>query len=382
MLKWLCILLLGVAPAVFGQRTELDGLLAESRRLRERDDGAKVTRPDWINLKHALRDWIESRLPANLPALDREYRGLEAQLTAELQRAGAFETEKPSAEAGYVGLVRLSRPPEYPGALVVEASVTVPCGSDASIYVYRFTASARSRLLEADGARENGDGLSDIRFSAPDNSGSGLFYASWFAVQCASVWDVLDYRLFRIDARSEGAMPIFSGSHTYTLFDAQVKLTPGDLLLELQAEALGAGWRRTYVLHYRIGPDSVQRIDPVALQPQDFVHEWMIRPWDEMQPRSAAALEKWRRFLHADYVFGEYEFAQPCSERPGATQIGVALENIGEREMPQPLSVYFLVEDPGGYRYKMSEVSFNRQEGCPGETEATYDNPPSLFPKK
>jgi hypothetical protein len=60
----------------------------------------------------------------------------------------------------------------------------------------------------------------------------------------------------------------------------------------------------------------------------------------------------------------------------------VALENIGEREMPQPLSVYFLVEDPGGYRYKMSEVSFNRQEGCPGETEATYDNPPSLFPKK
>jgi hypothetical protein len=135
-------------------------------------------------------------------------------------------------------------------------------------------------------------------------------------------------------------------------------------------------------LHYRIGPDGAQRIDPVALQPQDFVHAWMIRPWGEMQRRSAAALEKWHQFLHADHVLGEYEFAQPCAERPGVTQIGVALESIGEREMPEPLSVYFLVEDPGGYSYAMSEISFERQGGCPGETEATYDNPPSLFPKK
>ena len=78
------------------------------------------------------------------------------------------------------------------------------------------------------------------------------------------------------------------------------------------------------MLRYSIGAGGVQRIDPVALQPQDFVHEWMIRPWDEMQSRSSDSLLKWQQFLHADYVFAEYEFAQHCAEGPGVTRIGVA----------------------------------------------------------
>ena len=246
---------------------------------------------------------------------------------------------------------------------------------------YTFIALGR-RLLEADGTHEWGSGVAETRFSVPDTLGRHLFYASWYGVQCGSGWDVPDYRLFRIDAKSGRAVPIFSGSHTYALFDARAKLTPGDMLLELQAESLEAGWRRTYVMHYSIGGDGVQRIDPVALLPQDFVHEWMIRPWGEMRSRSSDSLERWHNFLHADYVFGKYEFAQPCVERPGMTQIGVALGNIGEREMPEPLSVYFLVEDHGSYSYKMSGISFGRQEGCPDETQATYENPPSLFPKK
>jgi len=55
-----------------------------------------------------------------------------------------------------------------------------------------------------------------------------------------------------------------------------VKLTPDDFLLELSAEAVEGGFRRNYVLHYRIGDTGANRIDPVALQPQDFVHEWLL----------------------------------------------------------------------------------------------------------
>jgi hypothetical protein len=193
---------------------------------------------------------------------------------------------------------------------------------------------------------------------------------------------MLDYRLFRIDADGDGAVSILAERHSYVGYEAQVRLTPEELLLEFTAEALEGGDRRTYIMHYNIGSDGVQRIDPVALQLQDFVHEWMTRPWGEMQSRSSDGLEKWHKFLYADRGFGEYEFAQPCAERPGVTQIGVAFDSIGERETPEPLGVYLLVEDHGGYSYKMSEISFDRQEGCPGETAATYDNLPSLFPKK
>jgi hypothetical protein len=174
MLKWLCILLLGVAPAVFGQRAELDGLVAESRRLRERDF-ATVTRPDWTHLKHLLRDWIESRLSPDLPALDREDRGLEARLTAELERAGVFEPEKPGADVGYVSSVKLTRPADYSDALVVEAGIRVPCGSDVSIYLYRFLADSWARVLEADGNADWGNQVQETRFSPPDNFGSRVF---------------------------------------------------------------------------------------------------------------------------------------------------------------------------------------------------------------
>jgi hypothetical protein len=377
-LRW-WILLLSVAPVLFGQQTELDRLVAESARLRERAHAAPITRPDWSNLQHLLRNWIESRLPANLPALDREYQGLEAQLTAELWKVGVLARNWPGADAGYVSAVKLSRPADS-DVLAVQAGVTVGCGPDESIFLYRFKGGSWSRLLEANGTHEWGSSVAETLFSGLDRLGGRLFFAAWYAVQCASAWNVLDYRVFRIDANGDQAEPVLSESHGYTLFDEHAKLMPEELLLELTARAMEIGWRRTYVMHYSLGSDSVQRIDPVALQPQDFVHEWMIRPWDEMRSRSADSLEKWHKFL--DPVSGEYEFVQPCAERPAVTQIGVALDSIGEREMPEPLSVYFLVEDHGGYSYKMSEISFDRQEGCPGETEPSYDNLPSLFPKK
>ncbi|MGA2740431.1 MAG: hypothetical protein ABSG65_23715 [Bryobacteraceae bacterium] len=272
MAKWWCLFLLGVAPVVFGQQTELDRLVAESIRLREltpvgqysQDPFGKVTRPDWTNLKHFLRDWIESRLPANLAALDREYQGLGAQLTAELWRAGLTEPEKPSAEAGYVSSVNLSRPMEYPGVLMVEAGVTVPCGFDVSIYIYHYKTDSRIRLLEADGNGKWGNQVAETLFSAPDTLGRRAFYASWSGVQCASVWNMLDYRLFRIDADGDHVAPILAETHSYADWDAQVKLTPEELLLELSAEAMEGGFRRTYIMHYSLGSDGVQRIDPVA----------------------------------------------------------------------------------------------------------------------
>jgi hypothetical protein len=99
-----------------------------------------------------------------------------------------------------------------------------------------------------------------------------------------------------------------------------------------------------------------------------------------MQSRSSDALVKWHKFLRADLVFGEYEFVQPCIYRPGVTEVGVGINSIGDREIPEPLSVYFLVQDKGDYRYEMSGVGFITQDDCPGETPAAdYDKPPSLF---
>jgi hypothetical protein len=371
-------LLLAGAPFLFGQ-DELSHLVTESVPLRASTD------VDWTKQKNALRDWIESRLPRNIAALDADFSNLETRLNAEIQQAGLAEPETPNYRFGYVSNVKLSRPNEYPGALVVRAGVSVGCGNDESVFVYNF-AQARSRLLEAHGSSKWGSTLVETRFSAPDVSMSRIFYASWFTVTCASVWNALDYRLFRVGPGPEPAAPLLSSTHTFVIGEnLNVRLTPQDLLVELNAESMFPGYRRTYVLHYSIDPDGAQRIDPVALQPQDFVHEWLTQPWEEMWSRSGSSdtLAKWHNFLHADLVLGDYEFVQPCLNRPGVVQVGAGITPIGDREIPEPLIIYFLVKDKGNYSYEMSGVSFDSNDDCPGATPAVdYTQLPSLFKKK
>jgi hypothetical protein len=101
-----------------------------------------------------------------------------------------------------------------------------------------------------------------------------------------------------------------------------------------------------------------------------------------MQSRSgnSEALAKWHKLLGGS---GEYEVVQPCIDRPGVIQVGVGFDFIGDREIPEPLIVYFLVKDKGNYSYEMSAISFDSNDDCPGETPAAdYTQLPSLFKKK
>ena len=250
---WCMLLLLAAAPVMFGQDA-LNHLVAESVLLRGSAD------IDWTRQKSALRDWIESRLPSNVAQLNADFSNLEARLNAELRQAGLAEPEDPNVGFGYISRLKLTRPVEYPGALVGQADVSAGRGNDESVYIYRLS-QKRVRLLEAHGNDRWGSGLFETRFSGPDAAGSHVFYVAWYGVQCASAWDVLDYRLFRIGPGPAPAAPLFSSTHTFVLEEGPyVKLTAQDLLIELVAEAMFLGYRRTYVLHYSIGPERVERI--------------------------------------------------------------------------------------------------------------------------
>jgi hypothetical protein len=367
------------APVVFGQEITTDALVRASARLRRFSANASdpdikafaaVTRPQWTPLEILLDDWTEARLPPNLGELDRSLPGLENRLTAELRGAGLI------GRHGNIDSVKLSRAANFRDAVVVKASITVPCGTDTSVRIYRFSKSSRTPIFESAGTREYGLYLDDIQFSKPNASGSRLLFTSWSGVQCASVWNVLDYQLFRLAPDSNRSEPIFSGAHSFTIDgDVHVKLAPDELLLELTAEGLEAGFRRAYVLHYRVAASSLTRIDPIALQPEDFVQEWINQSWSEMESRSAMRLVKWHARFHSDteLFFGDFDFAQPCSKRPGYTQVAV---EVG------PRTVYFLVRDKGGHSYEMSDISYDRQSGCPGETQVDLMKQPSLFEKK
>ena len=119
------------------------------------------------------------------------------------------------------------------------------------------------------------------------------------------------------------------------------------------------------------------------MQPQDFVDEWLTRPWPEMVSRSAGSghekLKKWHEFLAGDFLAGEFEFVQQCQEQADQRQVAVDLHWIKGKELPEDPRLFFLVRQSGQYRFTMTGISFDRQDGCLGESQPASESP-TLFP--
>jgi hypothetical protein len=382
-----------MAVSLPGQDSLLERVLHESTLLRQEantpesksEKGFEVDKERSAAFRDALRDWVESHLPRSRAALDSDPSSLQNKLNAQLWRKALMRPDG-SAKYGYIGRVEISRPTEYSEGLKLILGVTVPCGFEDSFYLYDYSQGARRRVLESNSTRQHDESISDVYFSTPDEVGDHLILTLRYAVQCGSSWNGLSYDLYRLGANSEAAVPIFSGEHG-VWFGAehpyQIRLTPHELLMELRDRSIDASiHNRTHIFRYQIKPDGVERTDPVALQPQDFADEWLIRPWGEMESRSSASdhgkLQKWHDFLSGDLVSGEIDFVQSCAEKPRHWQIAVDMNYAKGDELPEPLTVYFLVQELDSFRFEMAEISFNRQDCCPGESPANPDSPSLL----
>jgi hypothetical protein len=394
-----CILLVGllIAGVCGAQEQALERVKSESARVQQsalppsQSDfwkGLKAARDRSADFHAAVRDWIESILPKSKAALDAELSFLNPRVTTDLQLAGLIikpNWADENSKSGFVSRVELSRPREDSNKLTVIVGVSVPCGSDDVVYVYDYGQGQPRRVLESHGTRDHDESLSDVRFSKRNAGASQLILTLRYGVQCASTWNTLSFDLFRLSPTNTAA-PILGGEHGIWFGDEQayqVRLDPVDLLMEVRDRSIDDGiHNRLHVLHFNLASSEVERTDPIALQPQDFVDEWLTRPWSEMESRSAdgarETLKQWHEFLANDFVAGEFTIVQSCIERRDEWQIGVNLNSIKGKAIPEPLSVYFLVKQLEQYRFKMVGINFERQEGCPGESLPSTESP-SLF---
>ena len=207
--------------------------------------------------------------------------------------------------------------------MAVTVGVDVPCGNDDAVYVYDYSQAEPRRVLESRGTRDHDESVSDVRFSKRDAVGNQLFLTLRYAVQCGSSWNMLSYDLFRLSATANVAVPIL-GREQGIWFGAyrpyQVRLDPAELLMEVRDRSIdGRIHNRPHVLHFNAAGSTAERIDPVALQPDDFVDEWLTSQWSEMESRSAEGgrgkLKKWHEFLAGDFVAGEFQFVQQCRDK-------------------------------------------------------------------
>jgi len=268
--------------------------------------------------------------------------------------------------------------PELPDILFLTAGAAVGCGDDEAVYAYRFDANGWNRTIDDHPKSESGWGDSKLELSEPDDRGRRLLLIHRMSVQCKSTWMGMTYSVYRFGPASGMSESLLSGEHGFWMGNdgPEFVLKPDELIMEfLDASADVDVHNRTQIQRYTFGAAGVQRFDPVAFQPQDFAEEWLTRPWNEMQPRSAPQTKEWHAKLHSDSLFARYSEVAPCRDKPGRWLIGLDIDQIGKQKLPMPLATYFLVHELGNYRYQMEAVSDAMPTGCQGAGDPSDKHP-------
>ena len=334
-------------------------------------------------LKRQLRDLVQKSLDADA---DASTPALQTRVLAALRREGV-QTGGPKDDVhtfGSVISVSVSRPRGHADLVAATTNVSVHCGSDNSLYLFRREG-ARWRLVLADEA----DGYEQVngarerfyfRVSAADASGDFFVVAADVNPWCTSSWQVMRYRVLRVGADAyaprvvlKGDSSIYLGTDlegfrltadadTFTLrFDSNQSLDPGRLV-------------RPHVLKFKIEGDRAERVAPVALKPEDFADEWAQMKWDEAErwsePSRLDELRRWHETLNPEgegFSGSEILFVQPCGAGGREWQIGVESFIDDENRARLPPKLFFTVAREGA-GFRMRGVSDERPAGCPGES--------------
>jgi hypothetical protein len=360
----------------------------------QRDAGPELT-----PVKRALRGWVEARLASAPPgpgAADR-LAGLQKQLNGEIAAAGltceggspaehrcedrTLGFDNQNAERGYLGEVAVSLI-EGGRYLQVQTNVGVTCGYDESLYLYEPRGGAwRLALLSEQDRYDEKDyrpqNLISVSVSPPARDGKAplaltLGYSPW----CSSNWQELYSRLWRLSPTDPAPRPLADDRDSLFIGDsdfARGDVTGRDALVEFLGDSVDGGVLvRLHFRRYRIGPrDKLRRIGPVALDPADFVEEWLTAPWREARSWSAAgadpgALARWRRRLHRTHLYGDFDDPRlrRCRADRSLWQVGLELPE-GEGR-----TYHFLVRWRAPYALSMMAIRRRAFHGCEAKVKA------------
>jgi hypothetical protein len=169
------------------------------------------------------------------------------------------------------------------------------------------------------------------------------------------------YDLYRVGARLNRGVRILSGTEATDICDEgrDVVMEPDGFRIDYTAFA-PASFRRKGVLHYKIIANQPRRIAPVALTPQDFVDEWLHRPWSDARNWSRSGNQKTLHAVHTNLqrINRVETYYGPVTRCSGDTlwQVRAGIGGIETR--------YFLIRETAPHDYLMAAARKTRESGC------------------
>jgi len=361
--------------------------------------GARGATPVLTDVKHKLRDWIESRLREFRDEDD--VRAFTHELNAEIRSAklscdwAAVPPEKncpDRGQSGYLGEMKL----DFGQVLVVTTAVGIVCGFDESAYAYSFSNGRWQRFWQG----ETNDYIAEryvplnflgILFSSQDYLDKGadpsirlLLVLARDPAYCESNWYNVYYRVWqlRID-RPDEKLLLDRGEEAFLGDWVDGVVSPQDVLIEYSTRTAFTDFQfRRVVRHYVLRGGKLERAESLALNPRDFADEWMRTEWavssrwtsSGVSPSSVQRMHRKEKFEGGQYTDTFY-----CEKRPEHWQVGLVWTNYDGKTMVDTKHLYFLVRWLSPYRFSMAGVSDHPWTGCT-EKDPGADEERTLFP--
>lgn len=278
-------------------------------------------------LKTAFRRFVQLEL-ARPGDAGESAAAVQARLLAALARGDVRLDGPPGGvEPGYdLTGVAVERPAGRSDVLVVLATYQVPCADDHALYLFLRRARAWELVLalESGGWAEANGAFGSLRYGiSPPASRAGLYVAAanvqpW----CVSNWLGIAYRALRPGDSPDRPEVLVEGEHSayQAFYSLDLSIDAAGFQLDFQAEqGLDTGLLvRSHVLRFRVDQDGARRVDPVALDPQGFVDEWLGAAWSDAKgwsdPAALDALGAWHCRLGRwrGLAFTELLEVEPC----------------------------------------------------------------------
>lgn len=279
-----------------GKNEDVDETLSPQQRTATRD----------------FKDALVSAIDARLACSDAHAEAATLQRALEASLGVVKTRPAPDANAGIgQGLdVSVTRNADPKPLVFVRAGYAIPCGDDNLLVAYAWDGAAWRRVL-----RWQSDDYAQISGAFGDTFQYDVLPGGQIAVAHGGPWCSSRWRNFGLDvfAPANGAQPqrkLFHLDHGYAAdFDAAddgltLKTRPDGVELRTTIAPLDADlMQRKVVYRYRVSGDTVERIQPIALNGRDFVDEWLTandahaRNWSD--PNAADGLLKARHALVA-----------------------------------------------------------------------------------
>ena len=351
---------------------------------------ARGATPALTNVKHQLRDWIESHLSA-LQWKDARWTPnpsvLQEQLNDELSQADLFCPQNATCgenPLGYLDRVELEI---QSGFLVVRTSIGVQtCGTDDSAYIYESTDDRWRRIWQSE--QNNYEEktyfpqrLVDVKISPTDwrpesDHTEHLIVTTGVFPWCSSVWQPVYYRVWQTKSTYPDPRLLLDDSEQADIAaPIHARANQKDVFIEFQIIADDA-MRVSEFQHYVLQNGKLHRTDPVALTPQEFVSFWLRHPWNQASEWTAQTGRASMRAWHQQYKGTNSEFTPPtrhCTLHPDLWQVAT-----DSGSAPQPAVHYFLIRARPPFRFTMVAASDRPWPDCT-EDDPAIDNARDLF---